>query len=88
MKKATNEILVAFNYIYFKYSSFFIYQSIVFIIPSSNLVFGYQPNSFVIFVGSMAYLKSCPFLSATKDINSSDFPKCFKINLTISKFLF
>ena len=39
------------------------------------------------FVESIAYLKSCPFLSSTKVIKSSDLPNCFRIVFTIVRFV-
>ena len=51
-----NPSFYIFKYYFIKYSGCAKYQSIVFTIPSLNIVFGSQPNSSFNFVGSIAYL--------------------------------
>ena len=61
------------------------YHSIVFLIPSSNVVIGSQPNSLFALAGSIAYLWSWPCLSGTWSINDSGLFSSDNIRLTIYK---
>lgn len=52
--------------------------------PDSNVYFGFQPSFRLIFEGSMAYLRSWPFLSSTNFMRSRDFPNASRIISAIS----
>ena len=52
------------------HKSFERYQAVIFAIPSSKLVLGDHPSSFLIFDESRLYRKSWPGLSSTNSIKS------------------